>query len=116
MLRRDIYNDKVIKYWYEEETSASMSATERMEYRDTTTVQSGVSVDDDGFATVGKGMEFDLDFRGMGSDLPGSSTDVVTIAPPGGKGGSGGKGKQGPRYKICWFLNCIVYAEWVRLR
>ena len=93
-----------------------MSATERMEYRDTVTVQSGVNVDDEGFAAMGHGMEFDLDFRGLGPDMPGSSTDVATTAPPGGKGGSGGKGKQGPRYKLCWLLNCIVYVLPVKLR
>ena len=71
-----------------------MSATERMEYKDTTTVQTGVNVDADGFATLGGGMDFDLDFRGMGPDMPGSSTDAPML--PAGKGA----GKQGPRYNI----------------
>ena len=87
-LRKDIYNDKLVKYWYEEETSASMLASEKLEYKDKTQIDAGVEIDDDGYVRMGSGMEFDMNFESFGPNMPGSSSDAP-MAPLGKGAGKG---------------------------
>ena len=53
-----------------------MLATEKVEYKDKTTVNAGVDVDDEGYVTMGTSTEMDLNFDTFGPSMPGSSNDM----------------------------------------
>ena len=86
-VRKDVYNPKIIKYWVELKTSASMEARSCLEVKDSTTAETTGHVDSEGYAAMG-----DLDMSLSGGpfgtdDMPGSSNDAPSHAPSGSSKG-----------------------------
>ena len=97
-LRKDVYNPKIVKYWVELKTSATMETSTRMEVRDSTTAETSGHVDSEGYAAMGEAFDMDDLSGGPLGDLPGSSDDPAPSAGGLSKA-SGGLPETNSQYK-----------------